>query len=237
MELQFNPTDTLTLTCARLDQRRFMAPVMARVRCSRDTCTLFAIVTERLRFVNQSLTPTVKMVHGSLELAPNHIGKTGFGFVERAPNPIFVILGGPRENVIHDLSPISRVIDTDPQAPEFPGAEHIDDISQSIVPGIPPSLFQTQGPDRQVELIVHDQYLLWCYIEIADYRDQRLPTSIHEGRRFEKPQVPPCDEEPADQAMKLVLHAKLTAVACGQELHEPVAHVMASGLILESWIA
>lgn len=77
--------------------------------------------------------------------------------------------------------------DTDPQAPEVSAIERTDDVSQSLVPGVSATLFQPQGSDRQIQLVVCNQYLFGSNAEIMDYRRHGLPTSVHKGYRLKEP--------------------------------------------------
>ena len=61
------------------------------------------------------------------------------------------------------------------------------DVSNAIVAAMAPTLFEANGPWRQVKLVVHNQNGLWRDLVEAGSRADRAARVVHEGLGHEEP--------------------------------------------------
>ena len=54
----------------------------------------------------------METVHRLLELTREQVGQAGFGVLQNREDPPLVIPGWPAKNIVDDLFPITRMVDT-----------------------------------------------------------------------------------------------------------------------------
>src|SRR3989304_2830259 len=82
---------------------------------------------------------------------------------------------------------IARVSDADPQAPEIVAAEAPGNVVAAVMAAGAAAELESYGARRQIELVVHDQYLLWLDLVEACQRRHRAARLIHVSRRQQQP--------------------------------------------------
>ncbi len=106
-------------------------------------------------------------MHHPLKLTIKEIGNSGLRFIDRTGNRIRIVAARPPKDIVHDLLGVSRVIDTNTQTPEVPSAHGTHDVTQTIMAGMPSTLFQTNDTGRHIQLIMSHQDLLQRNFEIV----------------------------------------------------------------------
>jgi hypothetical protein len=178
----------------------------------------------------------MEAIHGLLELANEEIRQTKFSFFQNRDNTGLIILARAAQDITDNLLPINGMIDANTQTPEIPASQSLDDVTQAVVTGMATAQFQTGSTDRQIKFIVRDQDGLGGYLQVTRHRPQGQAAAVHKGGGFEEPHLGAPKGEPAQEAMKLDLWPELALMPRCQGIDKPKPDIVASGLVLGTWI-
>ena len=99
----------------------------------------------------------MQAIHNPLKFSSQEVGQTALGVIQGGEDTTFLIPGGPSQDVVDDLLPVTRVIDADAQSPEITAAQNIDDVAQTVVTSVTAPLLQTHGADGEIEIVMGHQ--------------------------------------------------------------------------------
>ena len=136
----------------------------------------------------------MEALHRGLEATANDERQNRMG---RVKGPFDGLTIGPRrpaQDIVDDLATITRVADADPEPVETPlTAECGDDIPKAVVSPMATAAFQTDGPWRQIDVVMDDEQSIDRDAIVFQQGGDGRPAPVHEGLRFEQPAAPAGD--------------------------------------------
>ena len=116
-------------------------------------------------------------------------------------------------------------------------AEMRDDVLQPVVPAVAAAQLELGAARRQVEFVVHHQYLVRQYLVKQRQRDHRTAADVHEGLRLEQMDFMSMHRGACNQAVKLVVGLEIRAVRARKFIHPPESGVVARGFVFPAGVA
>jgi len=168
----------------------------------------------------------VQCVHCTFELSLNnirdHVECVGQRFVYLAP----LLLRWLFKHIVDHLIAMTRMTDSYAQTVKVFTAKVADQVAQTIMATVTATFFEPDHPGRQIQLIVHHEYLLKRYFKKLRQGPHRLAAAVHEAHRLLQATLVAFNQAACDFAMESLLGAELLLTTLRQFINKPKPGVM-----------